>query len=159
MQPIEQLAALHSIPDFIDFRPADSKETATAWYFALTRKCNPTGIVLSRQDLPQFKETGVAALKGAYILLDSISQSPDIIIFASGSEVKLAYEAYSVLKEKGIAARVISMPSQKLFDEQSKEYKDRLLPLSKKNRLFKEFGFTVENVVYTAITIIEENRN
>ena len=137
-QPIEHLAALRSIPNFIDFRPADFKETAAGWFSALTRKNSPTALILTRQTLPQFKETGVGALKGAYILLESEKETPDIILIASGSEVKLIYEAHKVLKDKAIDARVISMPSMKLFDEQSEEYKNSILPEEVKNRLAVE---------------------
>ncbi|MCI1960014.1 MAG: transketolase [Clostridia bacterium] len=185
-QPVEQLAALRSMPGYTVIRPCDSHETAAAWYLALTRK-QPTGIVLSRQKLPLLNETGKGALKGAYILRDC-EGTPDILLMATGSEVKLIYKAYDVLAKKGIKARVISMPSFEVFEEQSDEYKESVIPNSVRKRiaveaasdfgwykyvgldgkaismkgfgasapadkLFEKFGFTVENVVNTALEI------
>lgn len=137
-EPIEQLAALRSIPHMIVFRPADSKETAAAWYYAVTSKKNPTSLVLTRQDLPLYDETGKDALKGAYILKDSEKEIPDIILMASGSEVELIYKAHAVLKAKGIDARVVSMPSFELFEAQSDEYKESVLPKAVRKRLAVE---------------------
>ncbi|MDP4177682.1 MAG: transketolase [Bacillota bacterium] len=137
-EPIEQLASLRSIPNFTVFRPADSKETAAAWYSALTRNDGPTAIVLSRQNLPLYNETGKEALKGAYILLDSEKETPDIILMASGSEVELIYEAAKVLKDKGIDARIVSVPSFELFEKQTDEYKNSILPNNVRKRLAVE---------------------
>ena len=137
-QPIEQLIALRSIPNYTVFRPCDTKETAAAWYAALTRNTSPTGLVLTRQNLPVLPETGKEALKGAYILKDS--EKVDVILMASGSEVELIYKAYDVLKEKGIGARVVSMPSWELFEEQSDEYKESILPKSVTARVAVEAG-------------------
>ncbi|MDN5277187.1 MAG: transketolase [Clostridiales bacterium] len=139
-QPVEHLAALRSIPNFTVFRPADSKETAAGWYVALTRRTGPTALVLTRQNVPLYKETSKDALKGAYILVDSEKEVPDIILIASGSEVQLVYEAHKVLKEKGIDARVVSMPSWELFEEQPEEYKQKVLPDAVKARLAVEAG-------------------
>lgn len=139
-QPVEQLAALRSIPNFTVFRPADSKETAAGWYAALTRNNSPTALVLTRQTLPLYKETGKGALKGAYILKDSEKASPDIILMASGSEVQLIYEAAEVLKRQGIDARVVSMPSFEIFDEQPSEYKESVIPSNVRTRLAVEAG-------------------
>lgn len=139
-EPIEHLAALRSIPGFTEFRPADSKETAAGWYAALTRGDSPTGLILSRQNLPLYKETGKEALKGGYILLDSEKEIPDIILMASGSEVELIYEAHAVLQEQGIHARVVSMPSFKIFEEQSPEYREGVLPNMVRTRLAVEAG-------------------
>lgn len=136
-QPIEHLAALRSIPNFTVFRPADAKETAAGWYAALTRKTSPTALVLTRQNLPQLRESGKDALKGAYVLLDS-GKKPEIILMASGSEVQLVYEAGKQLIEKGIAARVVSMPSLDIFEEQSEEYKEAVLPKDVRKRLAVE---------------------
>lgn len=187
-EPIEQLAALRSTPDFTVFRPADSKETAAGWYAALTRN-SPTALVLSRQNLPLYEETGKDALKGAYILADSQKETPDIILMASGSEVELIYEAKKALKEKGVDARVVSMPSWEMFEEQATEYKEKVLPKGVRARLaveaasslgwhkyvgldgdtitldhfgasapgdilFEKFGFTVENVVEKALSLV-----
>ncbi len=137
-EPIEHLAAARSIPNFTVFRPADSKETAAGWYAALTRKNSPTALVLSRQNLPLYEETGKDALRGGYILLDSEKETPDIILMASGSEVELIYKAHGILKEKGIDARVVSMPSFEIFDEQDEEYKEKVLPKAVRARLAVE---------------------
>ncbi len=137
-QPIEQLAALRSIPNYIDFRPCDTNETAAGWYTALTRKDAPVGLIFTRQKTKLLKETGKGALKGAYILRDSEKETPDIILIASGSEVELIYNAYDILKEKGVDARVVSMPSFELFEEQTDEYKESVLPKNVRKRLAVE---------------------
>ena len=137
-QPVEHLISLRSIPNYTVFRPCDTKETAAGWYAALTRKTSPTGLVLTRQNLPVLPETGKGALKGAYILRDS--EKVDVILMASGSEVELIYKAYDVLKEKGIGARVVSMPSWELFEEQSEEYKESVLPRAIRARVAVEAG-------------------
>ncbi|WP_058486917.1 transketolase [Defluviitalea phaphyphila] len=124
-QPIEHLAALRSIPNFTVFRPADGKETAAAWYSALTNT-GPTALVLTRQNLSDLGNDGKEALKGAYILKDE--ENPDVILMATGSEVSLILEAANVLKEKGIKARVVSMPSWEIFEKQDEEYKNKVLP-------------------------------
>lgn len=124
-EPIEHLAALRSMPGFTVYRPADGKETAAAWYTALTND-GPTALVLTRQNLPDLGTDGKDALKGAYILKDS--ENPDVLLMATGSEVQLINEAYTILKEKGINARVVSMPSWEVFEKQSEEYKNSVLP-------------------------------
>ncbi|MBS4960185.1 MAG: transketolase [Clostridiales bacterium] len=137
-QPVEHLAALRSMPNYTVFRPCDTKETAAAWYAALTRTQGPTGLVLTRQTLPLLKETGKEAIKGAYILKDS--ENPEVILMASGSEVSLIYDAYDVLKEKGIRARVVSMPCWEIFEEQSEAYKESVLPKGVRARVAVEAG-------------------
>ena len=102
-----------------------------------TSRKQPTGIVLSRQNLPLLKETGKGALKGAYILQDC-EGTPDVILMATGSEVELIYKAYDVLTEKGIKVRTVSMPSFEVFEEQSAEYKESVLPNSVRNRVAVE---------------------
>ncbi|WP_243128316.1 transketolase, partial [Clostridium chromiireducens] len=109
-QPIEQLAALRSMPNMTVFRPADSKETAAAWYYAVTNGTTPTSLVLTRQKLPLYDGCAKRALKGGYILKDSKKETPDVLLMASGSEVELIYKAADELAAKGIDARVISMP-------------------------------------------------
>ena len=136
-QPIEQLAALRSMPGMTVFRPADGKETATAWYYAVTNNNGPTAIVLTRQNLPQYKETGKKALAGGYILLDSKNE-PEVILLASGSEVEYVYEAVKELQAEGIEARAVSMPSFELFDRQLEEYKELVLPKNVTKRLAVE---------------------
>lgn len=184
-QPIEHLASLRSIPNLTVYRPADMNETVAGWYAAITSKKTPTALVLTRQNLPQFKETGKEALKGAYVLIDSQKAEPDIILMASGSEVQLVYEAGKKLKAEGIDARVVSIPSWELFEKQTGEYKEKVLPAKVRKRLaveaassfgwqkytgldgdmvsidrfgmsapaqtiFRELGFTVDNVVKRA---------
>ncbi len=138
-QPIEQLASLRSIPDFTMFRPADARETAAAWVYGLTAN-GPTALALTRQNLPLYDGTGKAALKGAYILKEASKPTPDILLLASGSEVELIYKAADVLESQGIAARVVSMPSWELFNRQSDEYKEQVLPKAVRARVAVEAG-------------------
>ena len=138
-QPVEHLISLRSIPNLKVFRPADGKETTCAWISALTGK-GPTALVLTRQNLPQYDNTGINALKGGYILSDSGKKVPDIILMASGSEVEQIFNAKAVLKEKGIDARVVSIPCMELFDMQSQQYKEKVLPSSVRARLAVEAG-------------------
>ncbi len=137
-EPVEQLAALRSIPGFTDFRPCDAKETAAGWYAALSRTDSPTALMLTRQKLPYLEETGKDALKGGYILYDAEDGNPDIILIGTGSEVSLVYDAGKILREKGIKARVVSMPSWKLFEEQSAEYRESVLPDKVRKRIAVE---------------------
>ena len=137
-QPVEHLAALRSMPNYTVIRPCDSRETAAAWYSALTRKTSPTGIILSRQNLPLLDGTGKDALKGAYILKNSKKEVPDVILMATGSEVELIYKAWDILQDKGIDARVVSMPSWEIFEEQNDEYKENVIPSSVKKRVAVE---------------------
>ncbi len=138
-QPIEQLAIFRAQPNFITFRPADARETAAGWYTALTRKNSPVGLVLTRQTLPQLDGTGKDALKGGYVVRKE-KGNLDIILIGTGSEVQLCYEAAKVLEEKGIGARVVSMPSMELFEEQSEEYKMSVLPKHITKRVAVEAG-------------------
>ena len=190
-EPIEHLASLRSLPNFSVFRPADSKETAYGWYAAMTSKTTPTALILTRQNLPLYAETSVEALKGAYVLktYEEQGKNPDIILMASGSEVEFIYEGAKLLNDQGIKARVVSMPCIDIFEAQSKEYKEYILPSNVRTRLaveagasfgwhkyvgldgdticidrfgasapadalFKEFGFTTENVVAKALTLL-----
>lgn len=136
-QPIEQLASLRSIPNFTVIRPCDTNETAAAWCMAINNP-GPTALVLSRQNLPLLPETGKGALKGAYILKDSKKDTPDVILMATGSEVSLIYKAWDILKEKGVDARVVSMPSWEVFEKQSPEYKESVLPANVRKRVAVE---------------------
>ena len=110
-EPIEQLAAFRSLPDFTVFRPCDRTETAAAWMYAVENECGPTGLVLTRQNLPQIEGSSKDALKGGYVIAESEKAVPDAIIIASGSEVSLAVNAKEELKKSGIDVRVVSMPS------------------------------------------------
>ena len=187
-QPIEQLAGLRAVPGLIVYRPADSKEVAAGWIAALTEK-HPVALVLTRQDLPLYEKSGLEALKGGYILSDSEKETPDVLLMASGSEVEQCVEAQALLKEEGIDARVVSMPSFELFERQSEAYKESVLPKAVRARvaveaaatfgwhkyvgldgevigldhfgasapyklLFKEFGFTAENVAAAAKKVV-----
>lgn len=138
-QPIEQLAVFRAQPNFIAFRPADARETAAGWYTALTSENTPTGLILTRQGMPDIEGTGKNALKGAYIIKQE-KEALDLILMASGSEVQLIVEAAKTLEEKGIGVRVVSMPSWELFEEQDDAYKEKVLPRSIKNRISIEAG-------------------
>lgn len=137
-EPIEQLAAFRSLPDFTVFRPCDRTETAAAWMYAVENECGPTGLVLTRQNLPQMEGSSKDALKGGYIIAESEKAVPDAIIIASGSEVSLAVNAKEELKKSGIDVRVVSMPSMELFDKQSAEYKESVLPNAVRKRVAVE---------------------
>ena len=137
-EPIEQLAAFRSMPNFTVFRPCDRTETALAWEYAIESKDEPTALVLTRQNLPQMAGSSKEALKGAYILEDSDKETPDGIIIASGSEVNLAVSAKAELKNAGIDVRVVSMPSMDVFEKQSEEYKELVLPKSVRKRVAVE---------------------
>lgn len=137
-QPIEQLAAFRSMPNMTVFRPADSKETAAAWYYAVTNETTPTSLVLTRQKLPLYEGCPKRALKGGYILRDSKKEIPDVLLMASGSEVELIYKAAEKLALQGIEARVISMPSFELFEEQDTAYKESIMPNKVRKRVAVE---------------------
>lgn len=189
-EPIEQLAMLRAMPNINVFRPADAIETAAAWYSAITSKNIPTVLALSRQNLPQIEGSSKEALKGGYIIAESIKAKPDAIIIASGSEVSLAVDAKKELMEKGFDIRVVSMPCMDIFEQQSDEYKEKILPQTVEKRLvveagssicwgkylgfkgksvtidtfgasapanvlFKKYGFTVENVVNKALSMLK----
>ena len=136
-EPIEQLAAFRSLPDFTVFRPCDRTETAAAWMYAVENECGPTGLVLTRQNLPQMEGSSKDALKGGYIIAESEKAVPDAIIIASGSEVSLAVNAKEELKKSGIDVRVVSMPSMELFDKQSADIRN-VLPNAVRKRVAVE---------------------
>ena len=124
-QPIEQLASLRSIPNLSVIRPADTKEVKGAWILALKNKNRPTALILSRQSAPDLENTSIDAVeKGAYIVKQS--QSPDVILIATGTEVALSLDIAQKLEFKKITVRIISMPSQDQFDQQDQAYKDSL---------------------------------
>ena len=137
-EPIEQLAMLRSMPNFTVYRPADMMETAAAWYYAVTSKTTPTALVLTRQNLPQLAGTSKEALKGGYIVDDSKNAVPELILMASGSEVQLAIEAKEELSKEGIDVRVVSMPSMDVFELQTPEYKESVLPNACRKRVAVE---------------------
>lgn len=144
-EPIEQLAMFRAMPNFTIYRPCDYKETAAAWQYAIKSEKTPTALVLSRQNLPQMPGSGKEALKGGYVIDKSDKDVPDVILMASGSEVSLAVEAKKVLLKQGIDASVVSMPSMDVFEQQSEEYKESVLPKSVRKRVaieaLSEFGW------------------
>ena len=191
-EPIEQIASLRVLPNFDQWRPCDMVETGAAWTYMIERLDGPSAIILSRQTLeqmPRSTEQVNNISKGAYVLKDC-EGTPDVILMATGSEVALAFHAAEKLAEQGKKARVVSMPSTDVFDRQSEEYKESVLPKAVRARvaveaamsttwfkyvgldgatvcldhygasapaglLFKKYGFTVENVVETALKVIK----
>ena len=133
-QPVEQLAALRAIPGLITLRPADANETVEAWRVIVGLRRQPACLVLSRQPLPTFDRSRYASAKGvakgAYIMADVESGKPAVILIGTGSEVSLCIKAYEKLKQEGIPARVVSMPSWELFEQQDQSYRDHVLPPS-----------------------------
>jgi len=195
-QPVEQLASLRAIPGLKVIRPADANETAEAWRCALGQVHGPTALILSRQNLPTLDRQKVSPAgglsRGAYILKETQAGEPDVILIASGSEVHIAIKAAETLKGNGVAARVVSMPSWELFEEQPEEYRDKVLPPQITARvaieagstlgwhryagdrgeiigidhfgssapsqiLFKEFGFTAENLIDKTLKVLASN--
>ena len=182
-EPIEHLAGLRAIPDLNVIRPADGKETTQAWLTALTSGL-PTCLVLTRQGLPQYENSGCQAARGGYVLSDC-EGTPDVLLMASGSEVEQVMAAQKELAQEGVKARVVSMPCMEIFEKQDAAYQESVLPRAIRARvameagatmpwyrftgldgavigidhfgasapagiLFKEYGFTTENVVATA---------
>jgi transketolase len=138
-QPIEHLAALRAMPGISLIRPADATETAIAWELAISLKKGPVGLILTRQKLPVIdrKKFGSAdgVRKGGYVLAEAQQGNPELILIATGSEVSVAMEAWEKLSGEGIATRVVSLPCWEIFDEQSAEYRESVLPANVKNRL------------------------
>ena len=127
-QPVEQITALRLIPNLVVIRPADANETATAWKVALERVDGPTALILTRQKLPVVTAHGNALARGAYVLVETAGESPDVVLIAAGSEVTVALDARGLLAQDGIDARVVSMPSWVLFDAQPADYRSAILP-------------------------------
>ena len=145
-QPIEHLSSLRAIPNLTVIRPCDANETSEAWRYALESQNGPIALALSRQSLPTLDRTTFAPAsglsRGAYILRDARDGKPDVILIATGSEVPIALEAYKKLEEKGVKARVVSMPSWELFDKQPEDYQCQVLPFEIKSRIAIEAGIT-----------------
>jgi transketolase len=141
-QPIEQLAALRAIPRLVVIRPADANETAVAWRIAIETRDRPVALALTRQNVPTLDRSQFAAAegvrRGAYVLADAPNGKADIVLIGTGSEVHLAAGAREKLLEQNIQARVVSMPSWELFDQQPREYRDAVLPASIRRRLAVE---------------------
>jgi transketolase len=143
-QPIEQLATLRAIPNLTVIRPADANETIHAWKMALENTTGPTALILSRQKLPVIDRKryadAVGLTRGGYIVADVEEGSPEIILIGTGSELYLAIEAYEELNTQGIRSRVVSLPSWEIFNRQTKEYRDYVLPPYIRKRLAIEAG-------------------
>jgi transketolase len=184
-QPIEHLAALRAMPNLVVIRPGDANETAFAWQSAIERRDGPTALALTRQKVPTLAGTEAAgALRGGYVLADI--DEPDVVIIGTGSELHLAVDAARLLEGRGIAARVVSMPSWEIFEMQDDEYRAGVLPVdvptlaveagvamgweryaddclcidrygmsAPADDVFREFGFTAENVAARAERLVE----
>ncbi|MDR4945061.1 transketolase [Neobacillus cucumis] len=196
-EPVEQLASFRAMPGLNVIRPADANETAEAYRYALSQKENPVMLVLSRQNLPILpgsqEKAREGVLRGGYVLVESEGKRADVILIGTGSEVSLLVEARKELAQMQIDASVVSMPSWDLFEQQSKAYRDSVLPWSNPRRLacemgstfgwqkyvgcegkiigidtfgasapgeelMRHFGFTVENIVNQAKTIVANAR-
>ncbi len=144
-QPIEHIASLRAIPNLEVIRPADANEVAVMWKYIMESKNTPFALILSRQNLPVIDRTNYAseqgALKGGYVLADS-DGIPDVILLATGSEVHIALEAYEKLKNEHIKARVVSLPNWNLYERQTPEYWESVLPSNVKARIAIEAGST-----------------
>jgi transketolase len=140
-QPVEQLASLRAIPNLTVIRPADATETVQAWRKAIATNDQPVALILSRQKLPilDAKQTACGVDQGAYVL-SNCKGRPQILLIATGAEVHISLEAQAILADKGIAARVINMPSWEIFEAQPESYKKRILPPTLKNRIAVEAG-------------------
>lgn len=145
-QPIEQLMGLRAVPNLVVLRPADATETVEAWTMAVERRSGPTVLALSRQNLPVLDRTAMATAsgvrQGGYVLWES-GQDPGLLLIGTGSELHIALEAASLLHQKGVSTRVVSMPSWELFDAQSQEYRDQVLDPSIRARVSVEAGTTI----------------
>ena len=146
-QPVEQLAALRAIPNVADLRPGDAAETEIAWRVAIERSDGPSFLALSRQKVAVLDRSGPHASaaglrRGGYVLTEASTDTPEVILIASGSELGLAVEAREQLEAEGVPTRVVSMPSWFLFGQQDQSYRDEVLPPSVTNRVSVEAGST-----------------
>ena len=146
-QPVEQLIALRAIPGLITLRPADANEVAEAWRVIIGLKHEPACLVLSRQPLRTFDRKRYASAagvaRGAYVMADAENKKPDVILIGTGSEVALCVEACEALKQQGIAARLVSMPSWELFEQRDRAYRDSVLPPAVVARVSVEAGSVI----------------
>jgi len=145
-QPVEHLAGLREIPQLIVIRPSDANETAVAWRVAIETRDRPVALILTRQSVPTLDRKRFASAdglrRGAYILADASQAKPQLILIATGSEVGLIVAAQQTLQEQQISVRLVSMPSWELFEAQSRDYRDAVLPPSVRARLAVEAGVT-----------------
>ena len=146
-QPVEQIVSLRAVPGLVVLRPGDANEVVEAWRFAMHSKHDPIAMILSRQALPTLDRGVYAAAsnleRGAYVLADSPSGDPEVILIGTGSEVGLVVDAYEQLTAEGVRARVVSMPSWELFDRQSPEYRDSVFPPHLRARVAVEQASTM----------------
>jgi transketolase len=155
-QPVEQVASLRSIPGLIVLRPADANETAEAWKLIMKLHHEPAVLILTRQAVPTIDRSkyspasGLA--RGGYVLADAPDGKPNVILLATGSEVVLCLDAYERLKAQGIKARVVSIPSWELFDDQPREYRDSVLPPRVTARVSVEQASTFGWAKYVGVT-------
>jgi transketolase len=151
-QPIEQLISLRAIPNLITFRPGDANEVVEAWRVIMQLRHKPAVLVLARQALPTVDRTRYApasgVAKGGYILADAPGGKPEILFLATGSEVALAIEAYETLTAEGVRARLVSMPSWELFEQQPQRYRDSVIPPEVTARISLEQGSTMGWALY-----------
>jgi transketolase len=146
-QPVEQLFSLRAIPGLTVIRPADANEVAEAWRIAVENENGPTAIILTRQNVPVIDRgrfsPAIGLRRGAYILCDSSSSKPEVILIATGSEVHLALEVHEKLLAEGVKNRVVSMPSWELFEQQPEKYREEVLPPDVTQRVSIEAGVTL----------------
>ena len=155
-QPIEHLISLRAIPHLIVLRPADANEVVEAWRVIMSKPRQPVALILTRQPLPTLDRSKYASAagvaNGAYIVADAEGGKPDVILIGTGSEVSLCVDAYEQLKSEGVQARVVSMPSWELFEHQSQEYRDSVLPPSVTARVAVEQASTLGWARYTGLS-------
>jgi len=146
-QPVEQVTALRAIPNLTVIRPGDANETIEAWRLAMNKMHGPVALILSRQKMPNIDQDKYASarnlIKGAYILNEAEGGQPDVILIGTGSELQLAVQAQEELKKDNIKARVVSMPSWELFEQQDQSYRDEVFPPNIKKRVAVEAGITM----------------
>jgi transketolase len=154
-QPIEQLASLRAMPNLIVLRPGDANEVVEAWKIIAHLQHSPAALVLTRQNLPTLDRSKYApasgAAKGAYVLADAPGGKPDVILIGTGSELSLCVDAYEKLKADGVKARVVSMPSCEIFEQQDAAYKESVLPPDVTARVSVEMAATFGWGRYTGL--------
>jgi len=162
-QPVEQLVSLRAMPGLVTLRPADANEVVDAFRYVMQLRHQPAVLALSRQPLPTLDRSKYASARGvaqgAYVLADSPGARPEVILIASGSEVSLVVQAHETLRAEGIRSRVVSMPSWEIFDHQTQEYRDSVLPPDVKARVAVEQASTLgwERYVGTSGRVIGMN--
>jgi transketolase len=154
-QPVEQLASLRAIPGLIVLRPADANEVVEAWRVIMQLRREPVALILTRQNLPTLDRDRYASAegvaRGAYVLADAEHGKPEVLLMATGSEVSMCIQAYEQLTAEGIGARVISMPSWEIFEQQDQAYKDEVIPADITARVAVEKGSILGWTRYTGL--------